>query len=47
MSNQKKQNHFSNADRWREYERRKASLPPMPPDEYERAVAEIAQEAGV
>ena len=32
---------------WREYERRKRALPPMPAEDYERAVADIAAETGV
>lgn len=32
---------------WREYERRKMALPPMPADEYEDAIRKIAQDLGL
>ena len=34
-------------ERYREYERRKKALPPMSPEEYERAVREICRELGI
>lgn len=32
---------------WAEYERRKKALPPMDPDEYERAIKIICEELGI
>lgn len=35
-------------DEWREYERRKAALPPdLTPDQYEQACRDIAEELGL
>ena len=38
---------YREGDEWREYERRKAALPDLTPDEYERACREIAEELGL
>ncbi len=32
---------------WTEYERLKAALPPMEPNEYEKAIKEIAERLGL
>ena len=34
-------------ERYLEYERRKKALPPMSPEEYERAIREICRELGI
>lgn len=38
---------FSTSNKWAEFERRKRALPPMSPQEYERAVREICRELGI
>jgi hypothetical protein len=34
-------------EKWRDYERLKRALPPMPPTEYEKAIEEICRNLGI